>query len=125
MSNDDKKDAELARECALQVHFVQVACTTCHTTTRVAVGKCDPDQLKCVHHFHLDVERDGIACACGLFVSGATLRAPGQPMVGGFTAGRRRPSDEFGFLKTENTTVLAENARLRRRIEDLERKKKR
>lgn len=33
-------------------------------------------------------------------------------------------ADECGALKTENTALLAENARLRRRIEDLERKGK-
>lgn len=33
-------------------------------------------------------------------------------------------ADECGALKTENTALLAENARLRRRIEDMERKGK-
>jgi hypothetical protein len=78
----------------------------------------------CDHTLRVDDERDGYRCAggCGLFLDGRMLHALMTSKGWSRTAkvdhaGAERAIADAMSLRSENTSLLAENARLRRQLE--------
>lgn len=110
----------------------------CGYTVKVALGSLSPKEGRCQHVFRfdpIDGPRGAFVCTnCTLKLgaeqiagSGELVRAPGRIRFSkdGIDLEPGQPlSDTMGALRTELTETLADNARLRRRVEDLERKAK-
>ena len=100
---------------------VAVARCACGRPVCVPLGDADPEELTCGHVFKYDMSSDALVCRCGVRISGEMLYASGFSQ---HARHNQELADKLQALTDENREVFAENARLRRTIEQMERKRK-
>jgi hypothetical protein len=98
--------------------LVKCADSRCNHTTVIQLGECDPQEARCTHNFAWDDWCDKLECRnCGLWIDGMMvpmLRVMGRQE---FTKKHDELVKSLNDAKSELTTVLSENARLRRRLD--------
>jgi hypothetical protein len=89
----------------------------------VSAGRCDPEEMICMHSFRRDNGRDALVCAnCDLSISGETMAALGG-LQSRYDRNQQRMADEATSLRIDVTALKVENSDLRRTVERLERKR--
>lgn len=105
---------------------VSVECERCHHVTAHALGTLDPKEARCAHTFALRRESGVmgrfVCTNCQLAVDVHTLVDAGIEPTRRYSKDGNELADEAQRLRDENVRVLADNARLRMRVERLERR---
>jgi hypothetical protein len=93
-------------------------CFNCGVVNGMPVGTADPEEIQCQHAFHWDEWCDNLEChGCGIKIEGlavACLRVMGKQE---FTKKHDELVKSLNDVRSENTELLAENARLRRKVD--------
>lgn len=90
----------------------------CGASIVVQVGTADPNELRCTHHFMWGEWVEHLECNnCGLSIDGRLVRMLQVMGKKEFTRKHEVLVAQMTALKSENTELLAENARFRRRLE--------
>jgi hypothetical protein len=107
------------------MHSIAVPCGQDTRLTHYwPIGTTDPAQYRCGHAFEICLDKDGIHCrACDLFISGECLSMLKWMAGHRYSQKGQRLAEDNTRLAEENRDVLADNARLRRKLEALEKKR--
>lgn len=100
------------------IWMVEMECHCGGSVRRVSVGTASPEERQCEHNFYLDAWDDKTHCInCGLEIDGQNLRQLRIKSMHEQAKEHERVIGECMAFKQENTELLAENARLRRRLD--------